>query len=72
MAKDTLGFGMMRLPVIDGEPTAIDYEQLNRMVDTYMEAGYNYFDTSYVYHNGMSEEATRKAFLSVIPVKEFG
>jgi uncharacterized protein len=67
MAKDTLGFGMMRLPVIDGEPTAIDYEQLNRMVDTYMEAGYNYFDTSYVYHNGMSEEATRKAVVERYP-----
>jgi len=28
-----LGFGMMRLPVIDGEPTNFNYEVLNKMVD---------------------------------------
>ena len=44
-----LGFGMMRLPVINGEPTNFDYEQLNKMVDAFLEAGYNYFDTSFVY-----------------------
>ena len=44
-----LGFGMMRLPVLSG-PTDFDYEQLNRMVDAFLEAGYTYFDISYVYH----------------------
>ena len=43
-----LGFGMMRLPVLSG-PTDFDYEQLNRMVDAFLEAGYTYFDTSFVY-----------------------
>ena len=56
-----LGFGMMRLPVIGGDPTNFDYEQLNAMVDEFLAAGYTYFDTSFVYHNGESEEATRKA-----------
>ena len=46
-----LGFGMMRLPVKNG-PTDFDYEELNQMVDEFLEAGFNYFDTSYVYHNG--------------------
>jgi hypothetical protein len=32
-----LGFGMMRLPVLSG-PTDFDYEQLNRMVDAFLEA----------------------------------
>ena len=59
MLKSRLGFGMMRLPVKNGDPTDFDYEQLNAMVDTFMEAGYTYFDTSYVYHNGKSEEAVR-------------
>ena len=59
--KSTLGFGMMRLPVKNGDPTDFDYEQLNEMVDTYLAAGYNYFDTSYVYHNGKSEEFTGRA-----------
>ena len=57
-----LGFGMMRLPVLSG-PTDFDYEQLNRMVDAFLDAGYTYFDTSFVYHNGKSEEATRKALV---------
>ena len=61
MLKSRLGFGMMRLPVKNGDPTDFDYEQLNAMVDAFMEAGFTYFDTSYVYHNGKSEEAVRKA-----------
>lgn len=59
--KSRLGFGMMRLPVLNGNPTEFDYETLNKMVDIFMNAGFNYFDTSYVYHQGKSEEATRKA-----------
>ena len=65
--KSTLGFGMMRLPVKNNDPTDFDYDQLNRMVDTYLAAGYNYFDTSYVYHNGKSEEAVRKSVVERHP-----
>lgn len=57
-----LGFGMMRLPVLSG-PTDFDYEKLNAMVDAFLDAGYTYFDTSFVYHNGKGEEATRKALV---------
>ena len=65
--KSTLGFGMMRLPVISNDPTDFDYEQLNEMVDIFLAAGYNYFDTSYVYHNGKSQEAVRKAVVERHP-----
>ena len=65
-----LGFGMMRLPVISG-PTDFDYEELNAMVDAFLEAGYTYFDTSYVYHDGKSEEATRKALVERHPRDSF-
>ena len=65
-----LGFGMMRLPVLTG-PTDFDYEQLNAMVDAFLAAGYTYFDTSYVYHNGKSEEATRKALVERHPRESF-
>lgn len=65
--KATLGFGMMRLPVKNGDPTNFDYETLNKMVDEYLAADYNYFDTSYVYHNGRSEEAVRKAVVERHP-----
>ncbi len=63
-----LGFGMMRLPLLDqNDPVSFDFEQLNRMVDAYLEAGFNYFDTSFVYHNGQSETATRKALVERHP-----
>lgn len=65
--KSELGFGMMRLPLKSSDPTDFDYETLNRMVDDYLAAGYNYFDTSYVYHNGKSEEAVRKAVVERHP-----
>ena len=66
-----LGFGMMRLPVKNGNPTDFDYDQLFQMVDTFIGAGYTYFDTSYVYHNGKSEEATRKAVVERYPRDAF-
>ena len=66
-----LGFGMMRLPVKNGDPTDFDFEQLNQMVDAFLAAGYTYFDTSFVYHNGKSEEATRKALVDRHPRDSF-
>ncbi|MBQ7506145.1 MAG: aldo/keto reductase [Lachnospiraceae bacterium] len=55
-----LGFGLMRLPEKEG---AIDLEQVSRMVDRYLEAGFNYFDTAYIYHGGKSEIAAREALV---------
>ena len=69
--KSKLGFGMMRLPVKNSNPTDFDYDQLFQMVDAFIGAGYTYFDTSYVYHNGKSEEATRKAVVERYPRDAF-
>lgn len=55
-----LGFGLMRLPEKDGK---IDHEETCRMVDAYMDAGLNYFDTAYVYHGGLSEVEAREALV---------
>ena len=63
-----LGFGLMRLPEKDG---AIDMEHLCRMVDMYMQAGMNYFDTAYVYHGGNSEKAIREALVRRYPRERF-
>lgn len=60
-AMNELGFGMMRLPVKNGDPADLDYEQINQMVDEFIGAGFGYFDTSCVYHNGKSDEAVRKS-----------
>ena len=63
-----LGFGLMRLPEKDGR---IDMEHLCRMVDAYMKAGMNYFDTAYVYHGGNSEKAIREALVQRYPRDQF-
>ena len=41
-----LGFGLMRLPKINGE---IDIEQVKSMADDFLSNGFTYFDTAYVY-----------------------
>ena len=46
----------MRLPLKNQEDsTSIDRITLNKMVDTFLEKGFTYFDTAYMYHNFMSE-----------------
>lgn len=52
-----LGFGAMRLPIVDGDASNVDQATLDAMVDTAIKAGINYFDTAYPYHGGMSEIA---------------
>lgn len=50
-----LGFGAMRLPIIDNDASNIDQATVDAMVDAAITAGVNYFDTAYPYHGGMSE-----------------
>jgi hypothetical protein len=70
--KTKFGFGCMRLPQKDAnDPTSIDQELFNQMVDVYMERGFNYFDTSYAYHNGISEVAIRKAVVERYPRESY-
>jgi len=65
------GFGMMRLPQIDENPEHIDQEQLNKMIDIYMDNGYNYFDTAYPYHNGKSEVAFKEGVVKRYPRESY-
>ncbi len=59
-----LGYGMMRLPVVNGESAReskdadIDQEMVNRQIDYALKHGVNYFDTSPAYCRGLSERAT--------------
>lgn len=72
LSTPKLGFGCMRLPLTNpDDPTAIDIEQFKQMVDAFMEAGGTYFDTAYVYHNGESEVAVRKALVERYPRESF-
>ena len=61
MKLSQLGFGAMRLPVIDGDDAKVDKEQTLRMVDTAMAAGINYYDTAWGYHGETSENIIGEA-----------
>ena len=50
-----LGFGCMRLPTIEGKSENIDQPKVTEMIHTAIEAGINYFDTAYTYHEQKSE-----------------
>ncbi len=54
--KGRLGFGCMRLPMMDNE---VDKNEFNRMIDAFMDAGFNYFDTAHGYIEGKSQTAIR-------------
>lgn len=51
-----LGFGCMRFPLSGEKYSDIDYKQSTEMIHKAIEAGVNYFDTAYVYHDQKSEE----------------
>lgn len=58
----------MRLPQLDEkDPTKVDIEQVKEMVDEYIKAGGNYFDTAYPYHNGVSELVVKEAVVERYP-----
>ena len=64
-----LGFGLMRLPRVEGKDDVIDIEQVKQMVDEFMAAGFTYFDTAWAYSG--SEEAIRKALVERYPRESF-
>ena len=55
-----LGFGLMRLPLLNEEDKkSIDKEQACQMTDLFLERGFTYFDTAYMYHEYESERAVK-------------
>ena len=62
-----LGFGLMRLPMLSGDVGGngkVDTAQVCEMVDKFMAAGFNYFDTAHGYIGGESELAARECLVS--------
>lgn len=63
-----LGFGLMRLPLLDAnDATSIDIEQTKKMVDTFLERGFTYFDTAWMYCGFQSERAIKEALVDRYP-----
>lgn len=56
-----LGFGAMRLPLLDKDPAHIDETESIRMIRYGIDHGINYLDTAYPYHKGCSEALLGRA-----------
>ena len=66
--NNRFGFGCMRLPMIGEE---VDIEQFKQMVDRFLEAGFNYYDTAHGYIKGKSELALREGLTSRYPRERY-
>ena len=67
-----LGFGLMRLPTLDAnDPARVDIEQVKKMVDLFMEKGFTYFDTAWMYNGFASESVAKEALVDRYPRDSF-
>lgn len=67
-----LGFGLMRLPQNDSnDPGNINIEELKKMVDLFLERGFTYFDTAWMYNAFKSEDAVKDVLTSRHPRETF-
>ncbi len=64
LIQKNFGFGYMRLPM-QGEE--VDIAQTTKMVDVFLDSGFNYFDTAHGYLNGQSELAIKECLSSRYP-----
>ena len=61
MEAKKLGFGLMRLPLHNpNDATSIDLETTKKMVDVFLERGFTYFDTAWMYCGFKSEDAAKE------------
>ena len=66
--KKNFGFGCMRLPMKGDE---VDYDEFNKMIDRFIGAGFNYFDTAHGYIGGKSELAIGDCLAARYPREAF-
>lgn len=66
------GFGLMRLPMIgEGEQAKVNIEECCRLVDEFLNRGFTYFDTAWMYCGFQSEEATKEFLVKRHPRESF-
>lgn len=66
--KKNFGFGCMRLPMKNNE---VDTVEFSAMIDTFLDNGFNYFDTAQGYLDGKSELALRECLTSRYPRESY-
>lgn len=66
--SNNFGFGCMRLKMNGSE---VDHSEFSKMIDTFMENGFNYFDTAHVYIDGKSETALKACLTSRYPRESY-
>ncbi len=67
-----LGFGLMRMPLMDPDNDAsVDIEQVKKMVDLFMEKGFTYFDTAIMYNGFASQRVAKEAIVNRYPRESF-
>lgn len=66
--RKNFGFGCMRLPMKEGE---VDREEFCKMIDLFMQSGFNYFDTAHGYIQGKSEIALRECLVARYPRESY-
>ena len=72
MSDVMFGFGAMRLDLEDGnDESSINFKDFAEMIDYYMDQGFNYFDTSFAYHEGQSEIGLREGLVKRYPRESF-
>lgn len=62
--KKNFGFGCMRLPM---QGDVVDTAEFSKMVDLFLQSGFNYFDTAHGYLDGKSELALKECLTSRYP-----
>lgn len=58
--KKNFGFGCMRMKMAGEE---VDYDEFCKMIDAFLDAGFNYFDTAHGYINFKSQAALRECLV---------
>lgn len=72
ISEKKLGFGLMRLPSLDeNDPSKIDIELTKKMVDYFIEKGFTYFDTAWMYCGFASEPTAKVALVDRYPRDAF-
>lgn len=66
------GYGVMRLPLFDdSDPKNVDYDKAYELIKTFVDNGFSYFDTGYMYHNYYSENVLRDLLVKRFPRESF-